>query len=309
MPEVIFGVDVSKDWIDVSREGGKPRRVARADGYGGFAAEVAAVRGLAVFEASGGCDAPLRAALDTAGAAYTRVDPGRARFFAKGCGQRAKTDRVDARILARMGREQALVPTPPVPESLNRLRALHTLRGQLVQTRKVHRTQAGAAADSLAAAVHGRIIALLTAEIDAVEAEIARHIAADPGLVRTAGWLTSCPGVGAVTAAALLALCPELGTVRSGPLAALAGLAPVARDSGTRQGKRHIAGGRKPLRDCLYMAALSACRAIPELANLHNRLKAGGKAPKQALIAVARKLLALLNALVKDQRAYQPAPP
>lgn len=144
-------------------------------------------------------------------------------------------------------------------------------------------------------------------EIDSIETVIAGCIASSETLRRRAALLRTAPGIGPVSATALLAEMPELGTLNPRQVAALAGLAPIARDSGLRTGKRRIGGGRKPLRDVLYMAGLSAARNDPSLRAFSDRLKANGKAPKQAIIAVTRKLLIALNAMIRENRPYQPS--
>jgi len=150
-----------------------------------------------------------------------------------------------------------------------------------------------------------RVLRLLQREIDRIETAIATCIAASEDLADRAAVLRTAPGVGPVSATALLAEMPELGTLTPRQAAALVGLAPMARDSGLRTGKRRIGGGRKSLRDVLYMAGLSAARNDPNLRAFYEKLKANGKAPKQAIIAVTRKLLIILNAMVRDNRTFE----
>lgn len=151
----------------------------------------------------------------------------------------------------------------------------------------------------------GRVLRLLRREIESIETAIATCIACCEALRARAALLRTAPGVGPVSVTALLAEMPELGTLTPRQAAALAGLAPMARDSGVRSGKRYISGGRKSLRDVLYMAGLSAARHDPALKAFADRLKEKGKAPKQAIIAVTRKLLVILNAMIRDNRPYQ----
>jgi len=217
-----------------------------------YAAKVAAQNGRVVFEATGGLVAPLRRALAEAGVAAIRVNPARARAFARSTGRLAKTDRVDAAVLREMGR-------------------------------------AGRAEGVFAQASTQRVLALLETEIAAIEAEISAKIAASPAARARVDLLRSAPGVGPVVATALLTELPEIGQIDGGAAAALAGLAPIARDSGLRSGPRRIGGGRKPLRDALYIAALSAMRHCPQIRNFAARLRANGKSPQQCIIACARK--------------------
>ena len=304
MTENIFGVDVARDWVDVAGPHGS-RRVANAD-LAALADEIAACKGRVVFEASGGYETPLREALARAGAEAVRVNPARARAYARATGFLAKTDRVDARMLRQMGQRQPdLRPTPLESESLRELKALHARRRQMVEDRKRERTRAAQTREPLVAASIGRVIAVLSDEIAALETRIAERIASTPELAERAALLRSAPGVGPVVIAAILAEMPELGTLTPGAAAALTGLAPIARDSGHREGRRRIAGGRKPLRDTIYMAALTAARHDPVLAAFATRLREAGKAPKQAIIAVARKLVIILNAMIRDRRPFQ----
>lgn len=324
MPEGVYGVDVSKDWLDVAAPDGAVRRVKMAvEALAGLAAEVAGAAGAAgaggrmVFEASGAYDRPLRRALDLAGVVYAgvvyaRVNPARARFFARGEGgprtPLAKTDRVDARMLRRMGLAQDLAPTQAETEVVRHIRALHSRRRQLVALRKTERTRQHGIDDAAAAASAPALLGWLDAEITRFDAAIAHTIAADPDIKEKARRLATAPGAGAVTIAALIAECPELGTMTGREIAALTGLAPIANDSGKRHGPRRIAGGGKPLRDLLYMAALSAARKDPTLAAFKARLRARGKAPKQATLAVARKLITILNAMIKQGTDFQTVP-
>lgn len=303
MTENIFGVDVARDWVDVAGPHGA-RRVMNED-LPALAAEIASCDGRAVFEASGGYEMSLREALARAGATAVRVNPARARAYARAMGRLAKTDRADAAMLRSMGlRHPELRPTPLESEELRELKALHARRRQLVEDRKREKTRRLQAREPLALASIERVIALFTDEITALEARIAALVAGTPELSERARLLRTMPGVGPVSVAALLADMPELGTLTPGAAAALVGLAPIARDSGYRTGKRRIGGGRKPLRDAIYMAALSAARHDPTLKVFATRLRDVGKAPKQIFIAVARKLVIILNAMVRDGKDY-----
>jgi transposase len=310
MPRQIVGVDVAKDWIDTQPLGGRPERIAMAQAaLAAFAADAARAGALVVFEASGGYDRPLAAALEAAGAAHVRVDPARARAFARASGRRAKTDRIDAAMLAEMGARLDLAETEPLSPARRALKTLAARRRQLVAMRKAERTRLRQVEQGFARASIERMLALLDAEIVALEAETAALVAREPELAAPTALLASAPGVGKVVAATLVAELPELGRRDRRRIAALCGLAPVARDSGRREGGRTIAGGRPVVRAALYIAALQASIRDPGLAAFRNRLEAAGKKPKQAIIAVAHKLLVMLNAMLRTGQPFVPSPP
>ena len=305
MMENVFGVDVAKDWVDVVGPEGHER--IGKDDLAAFAWRVARQGGRVAFEASGGYEAPLREALARAGVAAIRINPRRARAFATSLGRLAKTDRVDAGAIREMALRLDLPECPPESEELRVLKALRLRRRQLVEDAKREKQRRSQARDDAMRASVERVLRLLQREIGRLEAAIERHIAASKTLRERARLLRTAPGVGPVSAAALLAEMPELGRLSPRQAAALAGLAPIARDSGLRSGRRRIGGGRKSLRDTLYMAGLSAARHDPNLRGFAERLRANGKAPKQAIIAVTRKLLTILNAMIRENRPYQPA--
>ena len=302
MMENVFGVDVAKDWVDVVGPDGHER--ISNDDLDGFAQRAARQGGRVAFEASGGYEAPLRAALAKAGVAAVRINPRRARAFATSLGRLARTDRVDAGVIREMARRLDLPECPPESEELRRVRALQLRRRQLVEDAKRETTRRSQTRDATAGASLERVLHLLRQEIARIETEIARLIAGSAPLRHRAALLRTAPGVGPVSVMALLAQMPELGTLGPRQAAALAGLAPLARESGVRSARRHIGGGRKSLRDVLYMAGLSAARHDPDLRAFAERLRANGKAPKQAVIAVTRKLLTIPNAMIRENRPY-----
>lgn len=304
MMENVFGVDVAKSWIDVVGPDGY-ERIDNCD-LKAFARRVAHGGGRVAFEASGGYETPLRTALAAAGVPAIRINPRRARAFANSVGRMAKTDRVDAGVIREMAVRLDLPECPPEMEEVSQLKALQLRRRQLVEDAKREKIRLGQTCDKGTRASVMRVLRLLQREIDSIETAITQSIAASEDLRGRAALLRTAPGVGPVSATALLAEMPELGTLTPRQVAALAGLAPIARDSGVRSGKRRIGGGRKPLRDVLYMAGLSAARNDPSLRAFSERLKANGKAPKQAIIAVTRKLLIILNAMIRENRPYQP---
>ncbi len=308
MTRFVIGVDVAKDWIDVAEPDLPSRRIpAEPKALRAFARAAAKAGALVVFEACGGYDAPLRAALEAAGAAHARVNPARARAFARAMGLAAKTDRIDAAMLAEMGRRLDLAPAGPPEPARRALQALAARRRQLVEMRKQERTRLQQAAAAIVRADIAASIRGLDRRIARFEAEIAALIAADPALAATARRLQTAPGIGPTVAATLLAEAAELGKLDRREIAALAGLAPVANDSGRRRGPRTIRGGRPVLRAMLYLAALQASRYAPRFKAFRDRLEAAGKTAKQAIIATARKLLVVLNAMERSARDFDAA--
>ena len=303
----VTGIDVAKHHLDVF----SAATAARARLPNTPAALAAFTRqlppdSLVVFEATGSYDAALRQALAAAGIAHARVNPQQVRAFARALGQRAKTDPLDARILAEFGRRLTPRACPAPQAARERLALWHKRRDQLVAMRQQERTRRSECQDQEMAALLDSHIALLTREIAAVEHKLKGLIAADETLARAQERLQSVPGVGPVTATTLLALLPELGQRSPKALAALAGLAPFNHDSGQRRGTRQIRGGRKRVRDALYMAAVSAARSNTRLAAFVKALRQAGKPPKLALIALARKILVILNALIRDNTSFKP---
>ena len=304
-----IGVDVAKDWIDVQRLDGKGERIAmEPKALRRFAKGAAEAGALVVFEATGGYDRPLSAALAAAEAAYARVNPAQSRQFARALGVAAKTDRVDARVLAEMGTRLDLAPTEPLPPARRALQALAARRRQLVEMRKQERTRARQTHDPRACRSIVRVIALLDREIEDLETRIAQALAADPELAEIARRLQTAPGIGPITAATLIAELPELGHLDRRRIAALVGLAPIADDTGHRRGIRAIRGGRPIPRALLYNAALQASRHDPGFRAFRVRLQAEGKKVKQAIVATARKLLTMLNAMLRTGTDFVPIP-
>ena len=308
MSQTTIGVDVSKDHLDAHRlPGGDILRVTNdAKGHRQlicwFGRDVARV----VFEPTSRYHRGFEAALGRAGIPFARLHPTRARRFAEASGRLAKTDRVDAGMLARMG--ALLEPEPETPPSRTQveLAELRRARDGLQRDRLAAANRAGIATLALLRRQAERAARVAEKAIAEVDAAIAALIAADPVLARKAEIVTSIPGVSAVTAATLLAEMPEIGTPGAGAAASLTGVAPMTRESGRWRGQAHIRGGRAALRRGLYMPALSATRCNPDLAALYQRLRANGKPAKLALVAVMRKLVLLANALVRDDRTWEP---
>ena len=307
LPQDVIGVDIAKDWIDVFfLSARRAERVPMATAeLRAFAARARAA--LVVFEASGGYEHPLAEALDAADVTYARVNPRQAREFARATGRLAKTDRVDARVLAEMGRALALRPTPPADPGRARLAGLMGRRDDLGAMLRAEMARLRQARDASVRRDIGSMITLLRRRIGKLEAEIAAVIGADEALSDRSRLLRTMPGVGPLLAASLLARLPELGRLDRRAIASLAGLAPHACDSGRFRGKRRIWGGRAEVRRTLYLAGFIASRYDPALRAFRRKLQEAGKPVKLAIVACARKLLTVLNAMLRDQREHRPA--
>lgn len=298
----IVGCDVSKHALDLYAAG-LSERIDNTPAACTALAERLCGR-FVVFEATGGYDRALRAALIGAGVRFARVNPGRARDFARAAGFLAKTDKVDAKMLAAFGTALAPAAEAAPDPAREHLGGLVKRRDQLVKMRaqeRVRRSETSAAAMREDLDAH---LAWLDQRIKRIDAAIAALCKTTASIKQTIAHLKSAPGVGQVTATVLVALMPELGARTPKTIAALAGLAPLNADSGQKRGQRRIKGGRRRVREALYMAALSAIRSNTRFASLYTRLRQAGKAPKQAIIAVARKLIVALNAMVRDNAAF-----
>jgi transposase len=305
IPLRYVGIDVSKKHLDIFDEAdGVPRRIANATQA--ITQQVARWRcvALVVFEATGTYDHELREALSQAGIRFARINPARARDFARASGLLAKTDPIDARMLAAFGRALQPAPEPAANPSRNALARLAKRRDQLVLMRAQEKNRRSEADDRAMADRIGRLIEVLNDEIAEIEVDIKVLIKAEPEIADDAKLMRSLPGVGPVACMQLIAKMPELGRVGPKQIAALVGLAPFNVDSGAFRGKRKIAGGRKRVRDALYMAALNAVRRAEPFKTFYQRLRLAGKPAKLALIAVARKLLTVLNAMMRDRKPY-----
>jgi transposase len=311
-PSVLIGIDVAKGHIDVAAIGTQ-LPVAHVDNNTeGHSALIAALQGLpvalVVMEATGGYEVALVCALQAAGLPVAVVNPRQARDFAKSMGGSAKTDRIDARMLAELAsvlarrHDLARFICPLISAQQQDLAALVTRRRQLIAMLGAERQRLAMAR----AAVRQSIEAIITAiqhQLDQVEAEMQGHVQRHyGGLDRL---LRSASGIGPVSSATLLGELPELGRLNRRQIAALVGVAPFARDSGTTHGRRHIQGGRFDLRATLYMATVTATRCNPAIRAFYQRLVAAGKLKKVALVAAMRKLVTILNAMVRDARHYQ----
>jgi transposase len=303
------GVDVSKHHLDVHvRPTGESFRVPNTDD--GIAALLARITPLApariVAEATGRLEAPLAAACALAALPLALVNPRQVRRFAEALNRLAKTDRLDAAVLAEFA-ERIDPPARPRPGAdAQRLQEVVARRRQLIDMRTMEVNRLGTAAAGVAKGIREHV-AWLDRRIARADDELAAAIAASPVWRAADDLLRGVPGIGPATARVLIAELPELGTLSGKRVAALVGVAPMARDSGRQRGKRHIAGGRAGVRSALYMACLSAVRFNPLLRAFYRRLRQAGKAGKVALVAAMRKLLVILNAMVRDQQVWAPA--
>jgi len=262
---------------------------------------------LVVLEATGGLESPAFAALMTAGVPAVVVNPRQARDFAKATGRLAKTDPIDALVLAHFG--SAIRPeVRPLPaEEVRELDDLVTRRRQLVDMMVQEKNRLHRAPGSVKAKIEAHIT-WLQKEIDEIDKGVAGIIKTNENLNEKAGILESFKGVGLGCASTLLAKLPELGTLDRGKIACLAGLAPLNCDSGKYKGTRRIWGGRESVRSALYMSALVAIRWNPVIKEFYARLKQKGKKGKVIVTACMRKILVILNAMVKSGKAWSPAP-
>jgi transposase len=306
--ERFVGIDVSKDHLDVAiRPAGTHMRVPNTDD--GLDQLVARLRPLGptliVLEATGGYQRRAVAALSLAALPVAVVNPARAREFAKAAGRLAKTDAVDAAVLAEFA-ERMRPPVRPLPDAeAQKMQALLARRGQLVGMRTMERNRLATAADRTVRRSLEAHLEWLAEQLDATEEEL------DGAIPSSAVWkakdelLQSIPGIGPGVARTLLFELPELGQLTREQIGALAGLAPINRDSGRRSGPRFITGGRAVVRTAVYMATHAARKWNPALKAFADRLAATGKAPKVVLIAVARKLLVIANAVLRDQKPWR----
>ena len=305
---VYVGIDVAKDRLDVAL---LPAGESLAVGRDSAGLEALIERlgqlgpALVVLEATGGYEQVVSAGLAAAGLPVCVVNPRQIRDFARATGKLAKTDRLDALAIARFA--QAVKPPARLlpDEQAQMLGELVARRRQVIEMIGMESNRLRQAKAKLVRRSIERLLAVFQAQLTALEAELDETIRGTPIWREREELLTSVPGIGDTTARAILAELPELGRLDRRQLAALAGLAPFNRDSGTRRGERHIRGGRASLRAALYMPTLVATRCNPPIRATYLRLRAAGKKPKVALTACMRKLLVILNAMLRDATPWQ----
>ena len=306
---VYVGIDVCKDRLDVYIHP-VGLRLAFANSPEGIQRLKRSLKAhavaLAAMEATGKFHRAAHRSLHAGRFAVAVVNPLRSRLFAEAAGALAKTDRVDCRMLAILAESLEPGAVAPQSELMETLQELARCRDAAVAARTALLNQLGAAATQPAAVEIRRQLRAAETAIENLGAEIGRRIAADPRLARRMAILTSIPGVGTITAIAIIVGLAEIGALSAKQAAMIAGLAPIACDSGQMSGARRIRGGRAHVRRALYMAAVAAARCNPALKAFYGRLLANGKKPKVALIAVMRKLVVLANTLVCENRTWEP---
>jgi transposase len=310
------GVDVSKDRLDVCLRRSEPEGceeeeeeafVATYDDGGVDALISRLLEGptvLVVLEATGGFERTVVGALAAAGLAVAVVNPRQVRDFARATGTLAKTDRIDASILARFAEAVRPAPKPLPDREIRALQAMVARRRQLLGMLAAENNRLSSAAKPVARRIKAHI-GWLEKELSRTERDLEAAIESSTVLGENEELLRSVPGVGPVLARTLLAGVPELGTLTHKRLAALVGVAPLNRDSGTLRGHRSVWGGRADVRAALYMGALVAARRNPVVREFYERLLAGGKPKKVALVACMRKLLSILNAILKHRTPWR----
>lgn len=306
---VYVGIDVSKDHLDVATvPGGEVWR--EANNEAGIAGLVEQLGGmdvqLIVLEATGGLEVALLASLAALGLPVALVNPRRVRDFARATGRLAKTDRIDAKVIAQFGEAIRPIPTPLPDEQSQELGALLARRRQLMEMLVAEKNRQGASSRALKAEI-GKHIAWLEAALADLDRQLGELIKKSPLWRERDRVLQSAPGVGPVVSTTLLAELPELGTLSHKQIASLVGVAPFNRDSGRLRGKRSVWGGRSVVRGAIYMAALVATRHNPAIAEFYRRLTGAGKPKKVALTACMHKLLTILNAMLKHNQPWQPS--
>ncbi len=306
-----IGIDISKDHLDVHRmsDGANRRFTNDRTGHTAFVSWSGPSRARIVYEPTGPYHRVFERRLAEAGLALVKVNPRQARRFAEATGKLAKTDRLDAAMLARMGSLLELEARPVRSPILNDLKDLHMAREALVKNRTAAKNRSKNLTLAILKRHNAEQLRQIERQIAAIETEIMALIETQTDLASRFDILVSIPGVSAITAFALLIDMPELGTLENGQAASLAGLAPVARQSGNWSGRAFIRGGRANVRQALYMPALVAMRFNPELKAKYDHLKAAGKASKVATTAIMRKLVLLANALLRDGRKWAPSLP
>lgn len=309
METIVVGIDVAKDRLDVCiRPDGESFVVGRTGA--GIEELVGRLKTVAprvvAVEATGGFETVVAAGLASAALPVVVVNPAQVRAFAQALGKRAKTDPIDAAVIAHFV-EATKVQPRPLPDEMTRLLAdLVARRRQIVEMMAAEGQRDRRLTDKRLKKSIARLRKALEKELAELDGEIDDHVRSSPVWAEKEDLLASVPGVGPVIARTLIAELPELGSLDRRKVAALVGLAPWTRQSGQWRGKSFIGGGRKSVRSALFIAAMVAARHNPVLKRFRDKLVAAGKPKLVALIAVARKLLTILNAILRDKRPWQP---
>lgn len=308
--DIVVGIDVSKDRLDVAvAPSGEVFHVANDQaGVDDLASRLKSVNAdVVALEATGGFETLAVAALSSAGLAVIVVNPAQVRSYANAIGRRAKTDPIDAVVIAAFVMATKPEIRPLKDLETQALSAIVARRRQIVQMIVAEENRARMALAKQAQKSIKRLLAALKRELENLDADLEEHIRISPMWKARERLLTSVPGVGPTTARTLLAEMTELGKLGRKQIASLAGLAPWTRQSGTWRGKSFIGGGRGKVRAVLFMAALVASRYNPTLKAFRDRLVATGKPKIVAVVAVMRKLLTILNAIIRDEKPWQNA--
>ncbi len=303
------GIDVSKTALDVCvQPSGQALHVAYDEaGIGRIVECLQEARpALIVMEATGGLEIRLASELASAGWPVAVINPRQARDFAKATGQLAKTDRVDALVLAAFAKAIRPQARPLKDADTRALNDMVSRRRQLIAMRVQETLRLGTAASRPLQKSLNKHIAWLDKQIADVDGDLSKRLRGSDVWRAKDDLLRAIPGVGAVTSLTMLAKCPELGTLNRREIAALAGVAPLANDSGRHRGKRFIWGGRAEVRAVLYMATVSAIRCNDTIKTFAERLKKAGKPPRVVIVACMRKLLTIMNAMLKNNAAWDP---
>lgn len=305
MPQNYIGCDISKDRLDVF-DPAIGHATAHANSAAGIKTLFKACNpdSILIFEATSGCDQALLRACAAAERPFVRLNPLHAWHFAQSLNL-PKTDRVDARMLARLGAERQPAPHLPQDPARGELAELADRRDQLKRMETQEKNRLTKTLSPLIRADIRASLKALSLRIAQFEAEIADHLARSPDLARDAELLRSVPGIGPVTSANLLARLPELGRLDRRAIASLAGLAPKARESGKYRGKRRVGQGREVVRRLLYMSALSLWRTPGPTTAALRRMQNAGKPSKVILLAMARKIITIANAVLRDQTPFR----
>jgi transposase len=305
---IYVGIDVAKAKLDVCLSDGETWEVPNADCDMNALCErlTAAHPALVVLEATGGYELRVAAALTVAGLPVAVVNPRHVRNYARSLGQKAKTDKLDARMLARFAAACQPEPRPLPDEATRELDACVVRRRQLVEMLTAERSRQGTAPPATRKQIAAHI-AWLRRQLAKIDHDIDDRIRRSPIWRFKDDLLQSVPGIGPTVARTLLAQLPELGTLGEKQVSALAGLAPFNQDRGTMHGKRRISGGRPGVRSVVYMAALVGIRWNPTLKAFYDQLLKSGKPKKVALLACAHKLLIFVNAMLRDGQAWDPS--
>lgn len=301
-----IGMDVSKDQLDLYARPSSESARFENDERGHTALRKWLLRYAdchVVLEPTGGYERAVVRELYEAKIAFSVVNARQIRDFARATGRLAKTDRIDAQVIAHFG--EAIKPQPRLPQDAETelLEALLTRRRQLIEMRVQETNRRLLSARAIGPRIDA-VVQMLKAQIAQIDQELDQLFKQSPAWRENEDLLTSVPGVGSVTARTLTTMLPELGKLNRKQIAALVGVAPFNHDSGQHKGQRHIRGGRAAVRSALYMAAMTAIQHNPVLRAMHQRLSAGGKLFKVAMVACMRRLLCILNAMVRDKKPW-----